>query len=251
MSQNIFTTRQHWWNDGLPDGVPVGSSIVITGPGGTGKPILALGFVASWIEAGGSVIVAPLQFPDPAFVNGILNDLYGLDPGAHERSLTHVALDPEADGLEQRADGQLTADLVRPDNWDRLLKTASPAVEDGPGVLLFSTALNLPLLSPSYAESLLDQFETLFDDESLTTLFCVSRSMIETRARDVESMADVLVEASVESDPKRLQLQVVRAPDVASASETIETPFAPDELATIEELADEYRVTPVQTIRDI
>ncbi|QSG05296.1 hypothetical protein [Halapricum desulfuricans] len=250
MSQNTFTTQQEWWNDGLPDGVPPGSSTVITGPGGTGKPILALGFVASWIEAGGSVIAAPLQFPDPAFVAAILDDLYGLDPDTYERNLTHVAFDPEADGIERRADGRLTADLVRPDNWDRLLETASPAGGDGPGVLLFSTALNLPLLSPSYAESLLDRFETLFVDESVTTLFCVSRSMIEARARDVESMADVVIEADVESDPKRLQFRVSRATGVASASETIETPFASGELASIEDLADEYRVTPVQTIRD-
>lgn len=252
MSQNTFTTRQEWWNNGFPDGIELGSSTVITGPGGTGKPILALGVVASWLEAGGGVIAAPLQFPDPAFISEVLEDPYGIDTQAYESNLVHVAFDPEVRGIGEQTQNRLKADLVRPNIWDRLLDIATPTVEDsGPGVLLFSTALNLPLLSPTYVEPLLERFNELFETESVTTLFCVSRSMIEQRARAVESMADVSIEASVKTDPKQLQFRVQQAQSVSAASETIETPFSPDRLAAIEELAEQHRVTPVQTIRDI
>lgn len=225
--------------------------MVLTGPSGSGKPILALGLVASWLKAGGGVVSAPLQFPDPDYVDGILDTQYDLDPTAYAQNFVHVAFDPDIDGVENRDRG-FAANLVRPDNWQHLLKTATPVVEnDGPGVLVFSTALNLPLFSPTFADSLHETFADRFEDSSLTTLYCVSRSMNEKRARDLETTADILIEATVEEDPKRLEYRIERATDVAFVDEPIETPFPPEELERIETLADQYRVTPVETIRNI
>ncbi len=251
MQSNTVATRQDWWTDGFPDGIPVSSSMVITGESGTGKPILALGLVASWLDAGGGVISAPLQFPDPDYVDSILQSQYGIDRRAYAENFVHVAFDPDIDGVEKREHG-FAADLVWPDSWQQLLERATPAVEDdGPGVLVFSTALNLPLLSPTYADALHETFVNRFDDPSLTTLYCVSRSMNEKRARDIEAPADVLIEATVREEPKRLEYHIERATDVSSVDETIETPFPPEELVSIETLADQYRVTPVETVRSI
>ena len=52
-----------WLEELLPEGLPVPSSTLISGPGGTGKPLVEFAFVASWLKAGGSLIGLPLQYP--------------------------------------------------------------------------------------------------------------------------------------------------------------------------------------------
>jgi|GEM_PF-7012541 len=73
-----FETDIDWLDAAIPEGLPVPSAAVISGPGEAGKPLLALGVVSSWLRAGGSVIAAPLQFPDPAFIAESAADLYQL-----------------------------------------------------------------------------------------------------------------------------------------------------------------------------
>lgn len=44
-----------WLDSLLPEGMAVPSSTVISGPGGTGKPLVEFAFVAAWLRAGGSL----------------------------------------------------------------------------------------------------------------------------------------------------------------------------------------------------
>lgn len=45
--------KQEWLRKLLPEGFPYPSSTLISGPGGTGKPLVVFAFVASWLKAGG------------------------------------------------------------------------------------------------------------------------------------------------------------------------------------------------------
>ena len=72
----------HVWLDRLiPDGLRIPSSTLISGPGGSGKPLIAAMFLAAWLKKGGSAI-ALLINSDRAYLehllemNGILSKNY-------------------------------------------------------------------------------------------------------------------------------------------------------------------------------
>ena len=44
--------EQGWLQKLLPEGLPYPTSTLISGPGGTGKPLVELAFVSSWLRAG-------------------------------------------------------------------------------------------------------------------------------------------------------------------------------------------------------
>ncbi|WP_144426104.1 hypothetical protein [Halanaeroarchaeum sulfurireducens] len=245
-------TEYEWLNEAFPEGIAVPSSIVISGPGGAGKPLIALGVVASWLRAGGRVIVAPLQFPNPTFVSKTLRDLYDLDIADYEDDVVHVRFDPDADGVVAGPDGQLRANLVQPESWTAVIEeTGLREDTGGPGVLWFSTALNLPLFSPTHADDLLDTVGDLFGSTAITWLFCVSTSMVAERAAALESLADTLIRSEVRDDPKRLQFDVERRDGDPVSSDPIDAPFDPSTLSTIEDRSDRYKVVPNERIRQL
>jgi len=46
--------EEEWLQKILPEGLVYPSSTLISGPGGSGKPLVEYAFVASWLKAGGS-----------------------------------------------------------------------------------------------------------------------------------------------------------------------------------------------------
>jgi len=68
-----------WIDDVIPEGLPLKSTTVITGPGGSGKPLIGETFVAAWLKKGGSVIFMSLQYPGSEFVAESIKSVTGLD----------------------------------------------------------------------------------------------------------------------------------------------------------------------------
>ena len=60
-----LTTDVQWLDNLLPEGITIPSSTLISGPGGTGKPLVGFAFLSAWLKGGGSVIALPLQYPNP------------------------------------------------------------------------------------------------------------------------------------------------------------------------------------------
>ena len=52
-----ITAGQDWLDRLLPEGLPVPSSTIISGPGGSGKPLVGAIFLATWLRHGGSALV--------------------------------------------------------------------------------------------------------------------------------------------------------------------------------------------------
>ncbi|MDR5657031.1 hypothetical protein RH831_07535 [Halodesulfurarchaeum sp. HSR-GB] len=245
-----FETGREWLDAPLQDGISTPSATVISGPGGAGKPLIALGVVTSWLQAGGSVIGAPLQFPDPDFLAHAAADLYDYDL-RESGEYVHVRFDPDIDGVQHTGEKALRANLVDPENWEQTLDTAIESVGGGgPGILFFATALNLPLLSPTHADPLIETVGDVFDRE-VTSLVCVSTSMLANRARAVGDLADTLVTASVLEAPKRLQFTVERQDGEPVESNSVEAPFDPTLLESIQQRAERAKVVPTETIRNI
>ena len=68
-----------WLRKLIPEGFPYPSSTLISGPGGTGKPLVEFAFVASWLKEEGSVISIPLQYPRMEFLKTAMKKLYHID----------------------------------------------------------------------------------------------------------------------------------------------------------------------------
>jgi len=76
---SVLKIKYEWLAKLLPEGFPYPSSTLISGLGGTGKPLVEFAFVAAWLEAGGSVIGIPLQYPTAEFVGTSMNKLYNIN----------------------------------------------------------------------------------------------------------------------------------------------------------------------------
>jgi KaiC/GvpD/RAD55 family RecA-like ATPase len=252
-----FHSRFEWLDRLMPEGIPIPSSMVISGPGGSGKPLIGLAFVASWLCQGGKVIFVPIQFPDRTYTENDLVQLYRVRLSDYVSSFFFVKLDidldPETGVIEQTGPNEVRANLVNPETWTRVLDQAEQAVRPSDlGTLVFSSGLNLLLFSPTYGERMLSRLESMLrEDKSRTYLFMVSPSILKENIATLEQAADHLLLAHMTEPEKELHLRVLRSRSVPHLDESILVPFSREVLETIKETADASRVVQIPAIRKI
>jgi KaiC/GvpD/RAD55 family RecA-like ATPase len=257
MKMGSFHSNFEWLDRLVPDGIPIPSSTVISGPGGSGKPLIGLAVVASWLRQGGKVILVPLQYPDRAFTENDLARLYHLQLSDYAGSFFFVKLDldldPEAGVVEQSGPDEAQANPVNSETWTRALGLADRAL--GPsdlGTLVYGSALNLLLFSPTYAEGMLSRLETMLrEDKSRTYLFTVSSSALKEKIATVEQAADHLMLTRMTRPERKLHLRVARLRGAQYLDESIVAPFGREALDAIKQMADASRVVRIPTIRKI
>jgi len=107
-------TNIHWLDELLPEGILVPSSTLISGPGGTGKPLVEFAFVAAWLKAGGSLIGIPLQYPSGELVRTAMNKLYNMDLKNYHGKIVYIQFDPSATRCEKIKNDTVKANMVKP-----------------------------------------------------------------------------------------------------------------------------------------
>lgn len=249
-----FSTGYGWMDQLMPEGMLIPSSTLISGPGGSGKPLIGLAIVASWLRQGGKVVFVPLQFPSPSFIEADLATLYDVRVAEYTGSTFFIKFDLTLDaagGVNQTRPNEVSANLVNPAVWDRALEIAVAHL--GPsklGTLVFGSALNLLLFSPTFGQEMLARLQTLLrEPKSHTYLFTVSSSALREMIATLEDAADNLLLAEMKAPEKTLELQVVRSRGVSHLSEVITVPFERDKLKEMKELADTSRVAKIHAIR--
>ncbi len=78
------------------------STTVISGPGGSGKPLIGLAIAYDWLKNGGNVIFIPLQYPDMKFVRRSFEKLYSLDVKEYEENIAYVKFNPEMERTRKK-----------------------------------------------------------------------------------------------------------------------------------------------------
>lgn len=252
-----FHSGFEWLDRLMPEGIPIPSSMVISGPGGSGKPLIGLAFVASWLCQGGKVIFVPVQFPDRTYTENDLAQLYRVRLLDYADSFFFVKLDidldPEIGVIEQTGPNEVRANLVNPETWTRVLGRAEQALgRSDLGTLVFTSGLNLLLFSPTYGERMLSQLESMLrEDKRRTYLMMVSSSVLKEKIAMLEQAADHLLLADMTEPQKELHLRVLRSRNVPHLEESILVPFSREILETIKETADASRVVQIPAIRKI
>ncbi len=252
-----FSVGYEWIDRLMPEGFLIPSSILISGPGGSGKPLIGLAVVASWLRQGGKVIFAPLQFPNPSFIEADLATLYDVRLSDYPDSTFFLKFDLDLDAagaeIRQAAPNILSANLVNPDAWERALEVADRSLgASEPGTLLFSSALNLLLFSPTYGERTLAWLQAqLREPRDRTCLFTVSSSALGEQIAMLEEAARNLLFAEMREPDKVLRFWVARLQEVPYSTEVVTVPLDRHTLKQMKQRADAARVTKIQTIRQI
>lgn len=108
----------------MPSGLPLRTSTLLSGPGGSGKPLIGDNFVAAWLRAGGGVVFMSLQYPSTDFIYESLKIVAGLDLNEYTDRVAFILLDAALDGLNAPDDNVFKANLVKPEVWDAAIPKA-------------------------------------------------------------------------------------------------------------------------------
>jgi KaiC/GvpD/RAD55 family RecA-like ATPase len=245
-------TNIKWLNELLPEGISIPSSTLISGPGGTGKPLVEFAFVASWLKAGGSLIGIPLQYSKYELVKTAMKKLYNTDLDNYHGKVVYVEFDPGVDGYKKIGNETLKANMVKPQIWDETIKEAENMLDKTElGTMVFGSALNLLLFSKTYKDSILNKLkDVLQHDKSRTYAFAVSTSALADKIKLLENVADNLMFTRMEK-PMKLFLKIDRMKGVEFSKKEKEVPISEEMLKEINKIAEETRKTRITEIMKI
>jgi KaiC/GvpD/RAD55 family RecA-like ATPase len=246
-------TNREWIDRLLPEGFPVKSSMVITGPGGSGKPLIGEAFVTAWLKSGGSVIFMSLQYPRKDFITESLSRISHLNIDDYPGKAAFIQFDPEIKDMTEPNGNEFRANLVYPEIWDKAISTAEKMVpNEGPGILIFGSALNLLLFSPTYWKDIRQKIiDTISGEKRHTYIFSVSTTAKAEEIKAIENAADILIYSHSEKPPFRLFMKVVRADNVKFLGEEIQVPIPPEDLKEVKEVADHSRSRVIPAVSKI
>jgi KaiC/GvpD/RAD55 family RecA-like ATPase len=228
-----FISGIAWFDALVRGGLPVPSSILVSGPSGTGKPYVGLALAAGWMRQGGRVIFIPMHHGYPALFERGLRELLGLElgdfVGSHFFVLLDTELDPHKPAVVAAGRNALRANLVNPQAWRQALGAASAALDGTGPVLVFASALNLLLFSPSYGEQMLSLLlESVRDTRDWTYLLAMSSSILLKKAMILEAGVDHLFVMESVARQRQFQLRAARVRYASFVEEAIPVPAQPD-----------------------
>jgi len=236
-----FVTGLDWFDPILPSGVPVPSSILISGPSGTGKPFVGLAIAGSWLKQGGRVIFIPIHAAYQSLYESGLKSLHDLSldeyPGSHFFILLDSELEQREEAVEVAGGNAIRCNLLNPKVWEEALAVASASMEaDGP-ILVFASALNVLLMSPSYGEQFFMMLlDTIRNTGEWTYLLAISSSILKKKIIVLEQAADHLFLMQQVARGRQLQ---VRAARVRGAPFHVEPVLLPRQVGLIKQLKEE------------
>ena len=236
-------TQKDWFDQQLPEGLPIPSLTLLSGPGGSGKPLIGNVISASWLRQGGSVIFMSLQYPDHSFIAASLKAVSQLDLGDYQEQTAFIELDAELEGITPPQGNRFKANVVKPEVWDAALDQACGMVPDeGPGILIFVSALNLLLFSPTYKKGILEKMMAAAQgDQKRTYLFSASTSVKAEEIAELEAAATNLIMTRSTKEPFRLYMKINRINGEEFISDEIEVPFSANALMDVKKVADHSR----------
>ncbi|MBN2470300.1 MAG: hypothetical protein JXN59_06195 [Anaerolineae bacterium] len=238
-----FHTQQAWFDQLLPEGLPIPSVTLLSGPGGSGKPLIGNVLAASWLRQGGSVVFMSLQYPDHSFIAAGLKKIAGLDLEAYQDRVVFIELDATLEGMTPPVANRFSANVVKPAVWDAALARACAMVPDeGPGILVFCSALNLLLFSPTYGADILEKMKAAAQEGGRCSyLFSASTTAKADEIAELEPAVDHLIMTRSTKAPFQLYMQIERITGAPFSADEILVPFATDVLTDVKEVADHSR----------
>lgn len=248
----IYTSSTEWLKNLFPNGINTCESLLISGPGGSGKPLVELAFVDAWLKSGGSVIGIPLQYPTLEMVGKSIHDIYHTDFNDYEHRVAFITFDPTLGDNIMKDHQIIYANLIRKGIWDQAIDQAISLLKPSElGVLVFGSALNLLLFNDSYHDDMVKLLTSILSEEKrYTSLFTVSNNVYSEDIRHLEDAADNLMETELD-DEKVLTLHIKRIKSMYYTKDHLVIPINSKTLQEIEMIARSTRSKNIQAIKAI
>lgn len=194
----------------------------------------------------------PLQYPTVEFVKTSMRRLYNVDLDDYRERMAYIQFDLSIDAYEEVNDHTVKANLLKPDVWNDVIELAENMVEETDlGTLVFGSAMNLLLFSPTYKSAAIKNLEDIIkSDKSRTYMFSVSTSALADEIKKWEDAADNLTFTRM-VEPMRLFFRVDRMKGVEFSRDEVEVPISQDAISEIKELAERTRKRIIPAIRKI
>ncbi len=243
-----FEIEYDWLKKVLPQGIAIPSSTLISGPGGSGKPLIAGMLLASWMKKGGAVINFLINsgrdYAEKIFA------VYGLEPDEYKGQIFYIDFDPNLEAWEDVAEDQVKANLLHADSWDVMLKLAEKRLDlEKHPPIIFGAALNILLFSPTYRQEVFQKLMEIIKSDQ-NSLFTISNNVFEDKMQALENAADNLI-FTHSGGQMELHLRIERMKGVPFSNEDVIVPLSEHELRGMRSEAEKMRKHLIPLLKNI
>lgn len=242
--------KYEWLRRVLPEGLPYPSSTLISGPGGSGKPLIGYMFSSEWLRNGGYVV-----FMLTSTTRGYLENtmrILGTDLEHFRGKVFFVELDPTIEDIVEVEGSYLKANFVKPEVFDRILNVTEKFIEGNTSkMMIVGSALNLLFFSNKYKVQIYKKLKELIEkDKSKTFMFTLNSDVFKNLIEELERSSDNLMFSRME-EPMKLYLRIERMTGVKFKSEEVEVPLTEEILESIRREAERGKKYLIPTIKKI
>jgi KaiC/GvpD/RAD55 family RecA-like ATPase len=239
-----------WGSEILPKGFPTNTSTLVSGPGGSGKPLIGYIFASGWLKNGGAVVFL-LTSTTVEYLQNTMR-LLGADLYKYRSRVFFIELDPTIKGMEIVSDGHIKANFVKPDVWDEAIALGSVYLSNSHpplGTMVVGSALNLLFFSPTYGRAIHEKIKgALSIDKTKTYFLTVNTDVFRDMVEELEKVADNLMFSRMEK-PMRLFLRVERVKGAPFERKEIEVPLSKEILEEIRKEAERGKKNLIPAIK--
>ncbi|WP_297073642.1 ATPase domain-containing protein [Thermococcus sp.] len=239
-----------WIDEILPKGFPTNTSTLVSGPGGSGKPLIGYSFASGWLKNGGNVVFL-LTSTTLEYLRNTMR-LLGTDLDDYYGRVFFIELDPMIESIEPVSDTHVRANFVKPDVWDEALSLANIYLSNSPsklGTMVVGAALNLLFFSPTYGKAIHEKIKgALSVDKTKTYFLTVNTDVFRDMVEELERSADNLMFSRMEK-PMRLFLKVERVKGAPFERKEIEVPLSREILEEIRKEAERGKKNLIPAIK--
>lgn len=223
---------QDWFDKLLPEGLPVPSSTIISGPGGSGKPLIGAAIMAAWLRRGGRALMFLIN-SDRTYAEQLLA-LYGVSLFEYQSRIAFVDFDPTVDSIEQIQPDLLKANILRPELLDKSIEIGLELLRSSKQeIMLHGAALNILFFSPTWGDKIFEKWKEVFSQQQqFTSVFSVSTSAFYEKIEQLEELADNLMYSRMEK-PMSLYFRIARIKGVQPDMGEVKVPLTEKTLANL------------------
>jgi len=238
-----FKLNINWLDELLPEGFPLHTSTLVSGPGGSGKPLIGYIFASAYLKQGGGLVII-LTSTTKQYVMNVMK-LFGTNLLDYGNRVRYIEFDPDIEGIDEINEHEIKANLVIPEVWDKIKKYI------GDDDMVVASALNLLFFSKTYGDAVYEKLRSIIkSDKSTTYFFTINSDAFREKAHGLEAVADNLAFSRMEK-PMRLFLRIERMKGVKFSSKEVEVPLSEEILKSIKEEAEKGKRNLIPAISKI
>ncbi len=241
-----ISLRRKWLAEMLPEGFPLKTSTLVSGPGGSGKPLVGYIFASEFLENGGNMILILTSTTRDYVIN--VMKIFDCNLTKMDDRIFYVEFQPGIEKIEEINKNWIKADILKPETWDEIIERGVDML--GKNTIVVASALNLLFFSKTYAEPIYKKLvDILKEDKSLTYFFTINSDAFRDKAKKMEESCDNLMLSRMEKG--KLHLKIERMKGVEFVKEEKEIPLSKETLEEIRQEAEKGKKNLIPAISAI